>query len=146
MNSDQSTYTGFEFEVLGYPAIAIINKDLFRLADRFSYPHSVFIDVLPDHYNEYGHPTEEEYDYLNEVEKKLIAYLENETESVHVGHITTFRKREIVFYTRSPETVEGFLDSFMPAAEREWAAEIDEDAEWKNVAAFYQQFESEKGA
>jgi hypothetical protein len=139
MKSDKAIYTGFEFEMLGYPAIAIINKDLVDPELRGIYNHSVFIDVLPDKYNEFGHPTEEEYDFLNEMEKKIIEYLEDQTSSVHVGHVTTFRKREIIFYTSTPETVEGFLDSFMPLVEREWNAEIEEDAAWQNVGGFYEQ-------
>ena len=141
MKSDKATYTGFEFEVLGYPAIAIINKDMADKSLRDSFGHSVFIDVLPDKYNEFGHPTEDEYDFLNEMEKKIIAYLEDQTLSVHVGHVTTYRKREIIFYTNTPETVEGFLDSFMPNVEREWNAEIEEDKDWNNVGAFYEQLE-----
>ena len=79
MNSNNATYTGFEFEMLGFPAIAIINNDLKKLENRFQYDHSVFIDIIPDVYNENGHPQEEEYDYLNEVEKKIIEYLETQT-------------------------------------------------------------------
>lgn len=142
MKSETATYTGFEFEVLGYPALAIINKDLATFEDRFHYQHSVFIDIIPDTYNEYGHPSEEEYDYLNEVEKKIIAFLESETETVHVGHVTTFRKREIIFYTKTPESVENFLDSFMPGVERESNAEIEEDPQWESVAAFYEQLDA----
>jgi hypothetical protein len=144
MNSTNAIYTGFEFEILGYPAVAIINKDLADVHLRTQFDHSVFIDVLPDKYNEFGHPTEEEYDFLNEMEKKVIEYLESQTSSIHVGHVTTFRKREIIFYTSTPETVEGFLDSFMPTVEREWNAEIEEDKDWQNVGAFYEQFNYEQ--
>jgi hypothetical protein len=54
-----------------------------------------------------------------------------------VGHVSLYRKREIIFYTKTPETVEGFLNSFMPLVERENKAEIEEDPEWQNVAGFY---------
>ena len=138
MNSETATYTGFEFEILGFPAIAIINTDIQNLPERFEYDHSVFIDVIPDDHNEIGHPTEEEFEILNMIEQKIIEYLETQTESIHIGHVTLYRKREIIFYTKTPETVEGFLNSFMPLIERENNAEIEEDPEWKNVAGFYE--------
>ncbi len=56
MNSKQSTYTGFKFEAIGFPAMAIINQDLKTLENRLEYDHSVFIDIIPDNYNEDGHP------------------------------------------------------------------------------------------
>ncbi|MBO9684602.1 MAG: DUF695 domain-containing protein, partial [Flavisolibacter sp.] len=59
------------------------------------YPYSVFIQIIPDSYNENGHPEEEEGEYLIEVEKKVIEYLETQTQSVHIGHVTLFRSREI---------------------------------------------------
>ena len=138
MNSEDSIYTGFEFEMEGFPALAIINSDLKKMEDRFSFKHSVFIDILPDKFNEFGHPEEEEYDYLNEVEKKIIEYLETQTESLHVGHTTVFRKREIIFYTKEPEKVDGFLNYFLSTIERETNYEIEADADWKNVEAFYE--------
>jgi hypothetical protein len=139
MNSEKAVYTGFEFEAEGYPAIAIINRDLVNLENKSAYNHSVFISVVPDRINEFGHPEEAEYDYLNEVEKAIINYLEGQTTSVHVGHITMYRKREIIFYTATPETVEGFLDSYMPTIERECFADIEEDPEWEDVSGFYEQ-------
>ena len=60
-------------------------------------------------------------------------------ESVHVGHVTLYRKREIIFYTKTPETVEGFLNSFMPSIGRESNAEIEEDPHWEAVEGFYEQ-------
>ncbi len=139
MNSENATYTGFQFDAMGFPAIAIINSDLKNMETRFEYDHSVFIDIIPDTYNENGHPEEEEYEFLNEIEKSIIEYLETQTQSVHVGHVTLYRKREIIFYTKTPETVEGFLNSFMPHIERENKAEIEEDPQWENVAGFYEQ-------
>lgn len=139
MNSEQAVYTGFEFEAEGQPAIAIINRDLARLPNKSAYTHSVFISIVPDQFNEFGHPEEAEYDYLNEVEKAIITYLEGQTTTVHVGHVTLYRKREIIFYTATPETVEGFLDSYMPTIERECFADIEEDPDWEDVAGFYEQ-------
>ena len=138
MNSKSSTYTGFEFEVEGFPAIAIINKDLRDAAIQVNYPYSVFIEILPDAFNEYGHPTETEFDYLTEVEHKMIDYLEKQTTTVHVGHTTLYRKREIIFYTKEPEKVEGFLSYFLSTIERENDFEIEADKTWTNVSAFYE--------
>lgn len=137
MNSKNATYTGFEFEVEGFPALAIINADLKNI-DKSSYPYSVFIEIIPDRFNEMGHPEVEEYDYLNEVEKGIIDYLESETQTVHVGHTTVFRKREIIFYTKEAEKVEAFLAHFLPTSERENYFEVEEDREWENVSAFYE--------
>lgn len=137
MNSEQSKYSAFKFEMMGFPATAIINQDLKSLESRFGYNHSVFIDIIPDSYNEDGHPEEKEFDYLIEVEKKIIDYLETQTKSVHVGHTAIYRKREIIFYTQEPEKVEGFLGYFLSTIERENGFEIEEDREWENVAAFY---------
>lgn len=139
MSSEKAVYTGFEFESEGYPAIAIINRDLKDDSQRADYDHSVFITILPDVYNEFGHPEEAEYDYLNEIEKHIIEYLETQTQTIHVGHITLYRKREIIFYTQTPESVEGFLNSYMPLIEREWFADIEEDEQWEDVSAFYEQ-------
>lgn len=137
MNSKNATYTGFEFEVEGFPALAIINADL-KNVDKSSYPYSVFIEIIPDRFNEMGHPEAEEYDYLNEFEKAIIDYLENETQTVHIGHTTVFRKREIIFYTKEAEKVETFLEHFLPTSERENHFEVEEDREWENVSAFYE--------
>jgi hypothetical protein len=138
MNSKTATYTGFEFEADGFPAVAIINKDLAGKELQAKYPSSVFIEVVPDSFNEYGHPEEAEYDYLMDVEKKMIDYLEEQTATVHVGHTTTYRKREIIFYTNEPEKVEGFLNYFLSTIERENKFEIEADQEWENVSAFYE--------
>ena len=136
-NSESSTYTGFEFEVDGYPALAIINADLKQMPDKAQYPYSVFIGIVPDSVNENGHPDEKEYDYLNEVEKTMIAYLEQQTETLHVGHTTVYRRREIIFYTKNQEVVETFLEHYLGKIERENIFEIDNDPGWENVAAFY---------
>ena len=93
MKSTNATYTGFEFEVDGYPALAIINSDLKKMENKAQYPYSVFIQIVPETFNENGHPEAEEYDYLNEVEKKIIEYLEEQTQTVHVGHTTVYRGR-----------------------------------------------------
>ena len=141
MKSDNSIYTGFQFEVENFRALAIINADLKKMDDRFQYAHSVFIDVLPETYEENGYPTEQEHDVLVEIEKKLISYLENHTETLHVGHTTLYRKREIIFYTKEPQKVDGFLDYFLSTIERESNYEIEEDRNWDNVAAFYELIE-----
>ena len=137
MKSESSVYTGFEFETDGFPAFAIINTDL-KDVNKQQYPYSVFIQIIPDTYNENGHPEEEEDEYLVEMEKKIIEYLETQTQSVHVGHITIFRSREIIFYTKDKEVVENFLDYFLPSVERESNFDIEPDAEWNNVSAFYE--------
>ena len=72
MKSNNATYSGFEFEVDGYPALAIINSDLKNLENRSQYRYSVFIELVPDSFNENGHPEDEEYDYFNYLEKKII--------------------------------------------------------------------------
>lgn len=138
MNSEKATYTGFQFEADGFPAMAIINADLKKLDERFDYYYSVFIEIIPDSINEDGHPDEKEYDYMVEIEKKMIEYLEGQTGSVHVGHTTLYRKREIIFYTKEPEKTEGFLEYFLSTIERENSFEIELDKEWENVAAFYE--------
>jgi hypothetical protein len=137
MNSESATYSGFEFESDGYPALAIINTDLKNI-ERAKYPYSVFITIIPDTYNEFGHPEEEEYDYLNDLEKKMMSYLESETETVHVGHTTVYRAREIIFYTKDRELVESFLNYFLPETEREHSFDIEQDEEWNNVSGFYE--------
>lgn len=138
MNSNNATYTGFEFEVEGFPAIAIINADLKNLENKSEYTHSVFIEIIPDSINEMGHPKEEEYDFLNEIEKIIIQYLETQTQSLHVGHTTVYRARQIIFYTKNKEQVENYLDHYLSTIERESSFEIEEDADWENVAAFYE--------
>ena len=138
MNSNNATYTGFEFDVDGYPAIAIINKDLNDKTVQAQYSSAVFIELVPDTYNDVGHPGQEEYDYLVEAEKKMIDYLESQTASVHVGHVTMFRMLQIIFYTKEPEKVEGFLNYFLSTVEREHHLEIESDPEWEGVSAFYE--------
>jgi hypothetical protein len=138
MKSSQATYTGFSFEVEGHPALAIINADLNDAAVKGKYPFSVFIEVVPDTYNENGHAEGAEYDFLNEVEKIIIDYLEENTESVHVGHTTVYRMREIIFYTSEEEKVAAFLDLYLPQIERESHYSIERDPEWNDVSAFYE--------
>ena len=138
MKSSNATYSGFEFEVDGYPALAIINSDLKKLENKSQYPYSVFIELVPDSFNENGHPEDEEYDYLNDVEKKIIEYLEDQTKTVHVGHTTLYRTREIIFYTKDREAVANFLESFLETIERESSFDIEEDSTWENVSAFYE--------
>ena len=138
MKSKDATYTGFEFEFEGFPALAIINKDLNDAALKSLYPYSVFISIIPDSFNEYGHPEGAEYDYLNEIEKSIIDYLEEQTRTVHVGHTTLYREREIIFYTRDREEVENFLGHFLAAIERENRYDIEHDESWESVSAFYE--------
>lgn len=137
MKSESAIYTGFEFEADGYPAFAIINTDLKNVKKEW-YPYSVFIQIVPDSYNENGHPEAEEDEYLVEAEKKIIEYLETQTRSVHVGHVTIYRSREIIFYTNDEGVVETFLDHFLSTVERESNFEIEEDLNWENVSAFYE--------
>ena len=139
MSSNKSTYSGFNFEMDGFPALAIINTDLKNKSDRKQYGYSVFIEIIPDSIDENGHPDEAEFDYLLEAEKKIIEYLEGQTETLHVGHTTLYRKREIIFYTKKPEPVNDFLNFFLPTLERENNFEIEQDADWENVQAFYDQ-------
>ena len=138
MKSSNATYTGFQFEDEGFPALAIINADLKGLENRSEYSNSVFVEIIPDKFNEFGHPEEAEYDYLLDVEKKMLEYLENHTETLHIGHTTLYRKREIIFYTKEPKKVEGFLDYFLSTIERESDFEIEEDKEWESVSGFYE--------
>ena len=138
MKSAHATYTGFEFEFEGFPALAIINKDLNNESLKSQYPYSVFISIVPDSYNDYGHPEGAEYDYLNEIEKSIIHYLEEQTKTVHVGHTTVYREREIIFYTKDKEAVENFLDHFLASVERENHYDVEEDESWENVSAFYE--------
>lgn len=137
MKSESAIYTGFEFEADEYPAFAIINTDL-KNVKKEHYPYSVFIQIIPDIYNENGHPEEQEDEYLVEVEKKIIEYLETQTQTVHVGHVTTYRSRQIIFYTNSEGVVETFLDHFLSRVERESSFDIEEDTAWENVSAFYE--------
>ena len=136
MKSESAIYTGFEFEADGYPAFAIINTDL-KVVNKEHFPYSVFIQIVPDSYNENGHPLEQEDEYLVDIEKKIIEYLESQTRSVHVGHITTFRSRQIIFYTNDEGVVATFLDHFLSTVERETDFEEEEDPTWENVSAFY---------
>ena len=137
MKSENAIYTGFEFEADDYPAFSIINTDL-KDVNKPQYPYSVFIQIIPDTYNENGHPEEEEDKYLVEIEKKIIEYLESQTQSVHVGHVTVFRSREIIFYTKDEGVVATFLDYFLSTIERESNFEIEEDLNWDNVSSFYE--------
>ena len=138
MDSNNATYTGFEFEVEGFPAIAIINKDLNDREVQAQYPHGIFIEIVPDSYNETGHPDQAEYDYLVEAEKKMIEYLEGQTQTVHVGHVTLYRMLQVIFYTREPEKAEGFLNYFLTTIEREFHLELEADGQWEGVSAFYE--------
>jgi hypothetical protein len=138
MSSKTATYTGFEFDVEGFPAVAVINKDLKDPLVQRPYSHSVFIELVPDAYNEVGHPVETEYDYLVDAEKKIIDYLESQTQTVHVGHITLYRMLQVIFYTKEPEKVEGFLNYFLSTVEREHQLEIEPDTGWEAVSAFYE--------
>ncbi len=138
MNSKTATYTGFEFDVEGFPAVAVINKDLADKAVQAAYPSSIFIEIVPDSFNDVGQPKEEEFDYMVEAEKKMIDYLEGQTKTVHVGHISSYRKLEVIFYTGEPEKAEGFINYFLSTIERESAVEIEEDKDWNNVSAFYE--------
>jgi len=137
MKSEKAIYTGFEFEVDDFPASAIINTTLKDMADKSDFPYAVFIALVPDKHDEFGHPTPEEYDFLNEIEKEMISYLEHQTNTVHIGHTTIYRARQIIFYTRDREQVESYLEHYLPTSGRESDFEIEEDPEWEQVSAFY---------
>ncbi len=138
MKSEDATYTGFQFEVAGYPALAVINKDLGNGTIQAAYPSAVFVDMVPDACNDMGHPTETEYDHLVEMEKEMIAYLEGQTKSVHVGHVTQYRLLQAIFYTAEPEKAEDFLTHYASTAERTITIEVEHDPEWEHVSAFYE--------
>jgi hypothetical protein len=105
MNSKTSTYTGFEFEIDDFPAVAIINKDLADKSIQAKYSSSIFIEVIPDSLNEHGHPKEAEYDYLVDIEKKMMDYLEDQTGTVHVGpHYQLPQTGNYFLYQRAPES------------------------------------------
>jgi hypothetical protein len=138
MNSQDSIYTGFQFEEDGFPAFAIINKSLKDFKDRFSYHHGVFIGVMPLEYDEDGHPQGDEHDYLVQIEKDIIEGIEKEGETLHVGHTTLSMKREMIFYTKVPEKVEAFLQAFLPTINRDSNLDILEDPGWEEVEGFYE--------
>ena len=104
MKSEKATYIGFEFEVEGFPAIAIINTDLKNVEEQTKYTYSVFIEIMPDQFNEMGHPLEEEHDYLVSIEKEMIAYLESQTQTVHVGHTTVYNLTIFFILSKHPFT------------------------------------------
>lgn len=137
MDSSKATYTGFEFEAEGYPALAIINTDL-KEVNRADYPYSVLIRIVPDAFNEYGHPEGAEYDHLLEIEKTMMGYLEETTRTVHVGHTTLYRLREVIFYTKDREAVEEYLNEYLPTIDKENSFEIEHDPEWESVSDFYE--------
>ncbi|MEO6069222.1 MAG: DUF695 domain-containing protein [Chitinophagaceae bacterium] len=139
MDSSNATYSGFQFEDNGHPAVAIINSDLKNFSDKSDYNYSVFIEIIPDVYNEMGHPEGAEYDQLTKIEKEIIEYLEGQTKSVHIGHTTAYRKREIIFYTGEPEQVRSFLNYFLAESGRETFFEIESDPAWEDVSGFYEQ-------
>ena len=137
MNSENATYNGFEFVVDGYPALAVINSSVKNLPDKSSFRYSVIIEIIPDSFNEIGQPVGDEYDYLLDIEKQIINYLETETRTLHIGHTTVYRRREIIFYTKDSALVENYLEHYLNTIERESSFEIEEDSEWENVSAFY---------
>ena len=141
MNSKSASYTGFKFEEDGLPALAIINKDLKYVEERFEYRHAVFISIIPLEYNENGHPEGEEYDYLLKAEQDIIAEIEITGETLHVGHTTLSLKREWIFYTKVPDKVEEYLNAYLPTINRESSYEILEDPEWEEVEGFYEQID-----
>ena len=67
MSSNTATYTGFEFDVDGFPAIAIINKDLNNREVQSAHPHSVFIELTPD--------------------EKIVVEILKEIESLHIDEL-----------------------------------------------------------
>lgn len=135
--SQTAFYTAFEFELEGFPAVAVINKDLADPSRQQKYPTAVFVEIVPDVYNANGHPEPKEYDYLVEAENKMMEYLETQTETVHVGHVTFYRHVQIIFYTKEAEKVEGFLNYFLSTIERQAGVETERDPEWDGVSAFY---------
>lgn len=141
--SKNSLYTGFEFETGGFPAIAIINESLVVRDRQKNYPFAVFIEIVPDAYDKNGHPDPAEFDYLVDAENKMIEYLEEQTQTVHVGHVTLYRLLQIIFYTKEPEKAEGFLNYFLSTIERQAGFETESDAEWNGVSAFYERLNRE---
>ena len=139
MNSNTAIYTGFEFEMEGFPCYVIVNTELKKLQNRFQYDHSVFIEIVPAEVNESGHPEGEEYDYLIGVEKKILSAVEDEKDTVHVGHTTLPEKREIIIYTKNPDKVRTFLQDYLPTIGRENTFDIAHDPMWENVEGFYEQ-------
>lgn len=137
MMNKEGTYIGFEFEDEGHPALAIINKDLKEFEGKSKYQYAVFIQVVPDQFNELGHPEGGEHEYLYEVEKTIMDYLFSQTETVHVGHTTLYRARQMIFYTKNKEAVDTYLDHYLSTIERVSRYEIEYDPQWEHVSAFY---------
>ena len=139
MKSTMAIYVGLDFEVDGYPALALINKDLKEVQLQRMLPHAVFIDLVPDKTNEMGLPDAEEFEKLNSIEQGMIEYMEEVCVSGHVGHVTRFRLRQIIFYTAKPELVQDYLDSYLENCGRSASFTVEPDPAWEQVAAFYEQ-------
>jgi hypothetical protein len=138
MNSKVSVYTGFQFEEDGFPALAIINTDLKTLTNKTDFKYSIFIEIVPDLCNENGQPEEKEYEYLVEIENRMISYLESETRTVHVGHVTLNKRLEVIFYTKDCAIVEDYLENYLPTINREARFYAEEDKDWEFVSSFYE--------
>lgn len=139
MKNENTKYAGFTFNVDGFPGVAVINTDLKDDEERLEFPYSVFIEIIPESYNEIGHPTEEESKFLNEIEDEIVRFLEAKTRSIHVGSTILPKKKEIIFYTKMPEAVKSFLERYLLFIQRKVNFEISLDEEWESVSGFYNQ-------
>jgi hypothetical protein len=139
MKSTMAIYVGLEFEADGYPALALINKDLKQVQLQQMLSHAVFIELVPDKTNELGLPDAEEYEMLNSIEQGMIEYMEEVCVSAHVGHVTRFRLRQIIFYTAKPELVEDYLPGYLENCGRTASFTLEPDPGWEQVSGFYDQ-------
>jgi len=139
MKKENTKYAGFTFDVDGFPCVAVINSDLKDDAQRFEFPYSVFIEIIPEFYNEIGHPTEEESKFLNEIEDEIVKFLEAKTRSIHIGSTILPKKKEIIFYTKMPDAVKSFLERYLLFIQRRYNFEISLDEKWESVSGFYNQ-------
>lgn len=134
---DDDEYSFFEYSTDNKEKpnlYAVLKSSLIINPPKSSYHSSVFIELLT---NKEGFPVGNDADAFDEIEEKLILNLSAD-HSVYLGHITTYGKREVVFYTKSPRLLKNKFNSLKTEINVAFSIEIREDKNWSDISLFLQ--------
>ncbi len=119
--------------------IMVVNTSLKDYEYKNLFSWSLWINIDIQNKIEFGLPTKNENEILNEIEEKLKSILKNNSLFHFIGRITHNGNRDIYFYLDNPILVHKELEdlTYSDSLPREFEYVIEEDRDWSFSEIFY---------
>ena len=97
-NTENDNYSGLEATLKnGLPLYAVINDDLLNWDSKASHPWIAIMEIKYDGNGNNGMPNDSTYQFLNEIEEKIMVELKDSEGYLNIGRQTADSVREVYF-------------------------------------------------